>query len=82
MTVHHQRLTGWLACGRSPDLYEHDYGTGGGVTCRTCLRSLERRPAASALLRDFMEGTSVAGLADKHLLTRREVEWAIREVVK
>lgn len=59
MTRHHQRLSGWTACGRSPDLVSHDSGTGEGVTCRVCLRSLERRPAASVAVRLFCDGMSM-----------------------
>lgn len=81
MTLHHQRLNGWTACGRSPDEVRHNDGTGDGVTCRSCLRSLERRPAASAPVRDFAAGMSMEAVAEKHGITVRQVLDEIREVL-
>ena len=64
--VHHQRLTGYTACGRPSlglllDDYDPTFRPGQPrreVTCRTCLRSLARQPRAADLV--FAAVTMVA----------------------
>ena len=78
--VHHARLSGWTACGLWGDLVvtqRHDPVL--VVTCRTCLRSLGRRPAAHEALYDFMAGMSIAECCQRHGMTEGEFLAAWRE---
>lgn len=85
--VHHQRLTGYTACGRPSlglllDDYDQVFRPGQPrreVTCRSCLRSLARQPRAADIVFDFADGASVAALCVRYSLTREQVEQAIRE---
>ena len=82
MKIHHQRPNGWTACGRSPDRVQHDSGVRvESVTCLSCLRSLEAKPAAHPALLDYACGMRVELVAERHWITVATLHRLIREAL-
>ena len=87
MTVHHMRADWRTACGIDWHRLVHmddsrdDDGTGEGVTCRRCLRWLQRREACSSVVLGFTAGGTVEELMTLRLMSREEVEDAIRRAL-